>query len=308
MDIKDKKKKIVTRPDFDGVVCAVLLIEAENGDENIKWTEPNEIQNNEVEIEKGDIIANLPFHENCHLWFDHHQSNIIEDKFNGKFQIAPSAAGVIFQYYKDKGFEFKKDYLRLIQETDRIDSAQLTKDEILNPEKYPYIALSMSVSALDDADEYWNKVVRLLSKMEIEDIVKDIDIKNEIKKLDNKNSVYKKLLLKYTRFEGQVSITDLRSIKNPPNGNRFLVFSLFPETNVNVKIRYTSDGSKVIVSVGHSIFNRTCEVNSGFLVANHGGGGHFGAGSCNFPTEEMEEHIRVIINTLVYNKEISNGN
>ncbi len=302
-----KNKKIITRPDFDGVVCALLLIEAENADKNIMWTEPNEIQNNEIEIEKNTIIANLPYNKNCSLWFDHHLSNVIREDFAGKFRIAPSAAGVIFDYYNEKGFKFKNDYKTLIAETDRIDSAQLTRDEILNPEKYPYIALSMTVSALDDADDYWNKVVRLLGEVEIDELIKDPEVKNEIEKLNHKNTEYKKILLEYTKMNGQVSITDLRSFKQPPNGNRFLVFSLFPESNVNVKIRYNNDKSKVITSVGHSIFNKNCNVNSGVLVANHGGGGHFGAGSCNFPSEEMEEHIDDIIETLVENKKTSNG-
>ena len=298
----EKKKRIVTRPDFDGLVCAVIILEAENADESIVWTEPNEIQNREVEIHDYDIIANLPYHENSYLWFDHHQSNIIDRKFNGKFKIAPSAAGVIFEYYMEHGTRFKRDFSELLSQTDRIDSAQLTMEEVLHPEKFPYIALSMTVSAMENAFEYWNHVVQLLRTKGIDEIVKDPIIKAEIKKLYDRNVAYKKILLDNTRVEDDVTITDLRSFDTAPNGNRFLVFSLYPESNVNVKIRYNSDKKKVIISVGHSIFNRTCHVNSGLLVAKHGGGGHFGAGSCNFPREEMEHRIKDIIDTLIANK------
>jgi len=303
--MRNKIKKIVTRPDFDGVVCAVLLIDAEKASEKIVWTEPNEIQNNEISISNSDIIANLPYHKNSYLWFDHHLSNEIKSSFNGKFKIAPSAAGVIYEYYKSKGFKFKRDYENLVKETDKIDSANLSKEEILNPESFPYIALSMTISALNESEDYWNHVVKLLSKNTIDEIVKDDTVKEEIKKLHHRNAEYKKILLKYTTVHEKVSITDLRSFQLPPNGNRFLVFSLFPDSNVNVKIRYTKDRARVIVSVGHSIFNRTCKVNSGYLVAKHGGGGHFGAGSCNFEAKNMEIHIKDIIDTLVKNNNIN---
>jgi len=301
-------KNIITRPDFDGVVCAVLLIDAEKTNEKIKWTEPNEIQNNRITVESNDIIANLPYNKNCYLWFDHHLSNEIHEEFNGRFEIAPSAAGLIYKYYKEKKIKFNRDYSNLVNETDRIDSANLTKDEILNPEKYPYVALSMTVSALNDSEEYWNRVVHLLGKSEINTVVKDKIIKKKIEDLNIRNSKYKKILLENTTINKGVTITDLRKYKIPPSGNRFLVFSLFPQSTVNVKIRYNETRDIVIASVGHSIFNRKCVVNSGILVAKHGGGGHFGAGSCNFPAVNMEEHLKDIIDTLVANKPENQNN
>ena len=90
--------RIVTRPDFDGVVCAVLLSDALKIKEAVKWVEPNAVQRGLVEIRKGDIIANLPYHDRCTLWFDHHYTNRIYRSFNGAFEIAPSAAGIIFKY------------------------------------------------------------------------------------------------------------------------------------------------------------------------------------------------------------------
>jgi len=93
--------RIVTRPDFDGVVCAALLYEAEKITEPVKWVRPNDVQKGRVDIRKGDIMANLPYDERCSLWFDHHYSNRINRPFKGAFKLAPSAAGVIFEYYKD---------------------------------------------------------------------------------------------------------------------------------------------------------------------------------------------------------------
>ena len=120
-------KRIVTRPDFDGVVCAVLLRCAKNITSKIKWAEPNEIQAGKIKIFKNDIMANLPYSPECCLWFDHHISNKPSHKFNGAFAIAPSAAGVIYKYYRkilDNRFD------ELVLNTDIIDSADLTKDQV----------------------------------------------------------------------------------------------------------------------------------------------------------------------------------
>ena len=114
--------RIVTRPDFDGIVCAVLLIDALDIKEPVRWVEPNVLQRGQVEILKGDVIANLPYADNCTLWFDHHHTNQIDFPFNGVFKIAPSAAGIIFEHFRDR---FKRDYSELVTATDKIDSADL---------------------------------------------------------------------------------------------------------------------------------------------------------------------------------------
>ena len=135
--------RIITRPDFDGVVCAALLYNALDIEGPVKWAEPSDLQRGLVEIREGDVIANLPYDDRCALWFDHHYTNRIDRPFNGEFRIAPSAAGIIFAHYKDR---FVRDYSELVTATDKIDSADLTLDEVLNPEKYGYVLLSMTMS------------------------------------------------------------------------------------------------------------------------------------------------------------------
>ena len=134
--------RIVTRPDFDGVVCAALLYKALDIKEPVKWVEPNELQKGLVKIREGDVIANLPYDDGCSLWFDHHYTNRIDKPFKGEFRIAPSAAGIIFAHYKDR---FECDHSELVAATDKIDSANLTLDEVLNPEKHGYVMLSMTL-------------------------------------------------------------------------------------------------------------------------------------------------------------------
>ena len=122
--------RIVTRPDFDGIVCAALLKEVYPIQEPILWAEPGDMQRGRVTVNDGDIIANLPYHENCALWFDHHYSAKIDNPFEGIYQIAPSAAGLVYNYLEDK---LPSGFGELIRETDRIDSAYLTLDEVLHP-------------------------------------------------------------------------------------------------------------------------------------------------------------------------------
>ncbi|MBT8350844.1 MAG: exopolyphosphatase [Deltaproteobacteria bacterium] len=293
--------RIVTRPDFDGVVCAALLYEAENITEPVKWVEPSDIQKGKIVIKTGDIIANLPHNEKCSLWFDHHYTNTINKPFNGAFKIAPSAAGIVFEYYKDR---FKQDYSLLIKETDKIDSANLSMDEVLYPENYPYILLSMTISGRNKGDEgYWNRMVDLIRKFKIEAIINDQAVQQRLKAVDSNNKKYKELLKKYTRTEKHVSITDFRSLNETPDGNRFLAYCLFPESVVNVKIRYDDKDRQVVaLSIGHSIFNKNCNVNVGLLLSRFEGGGHQGAASCRFHVSKADEYVQKIIEILLKNE------
>lgn len=293
--------RIVTRADFDGVVCAVILFEAEDITGQVKWVEPSEIQKGQADIRKGDILANLPYNKNCSMWFDHHYSNRIDHSFEGSFEIAPSAAGLVYKYYKHR---LNRDYDELIKETDRIDSADLSMDEVMFPERYPYVLLSMTINGNRKEEEpYWNRMIELLRKHDIHTTIKDAEVDVRCRKVVSENREYKDHLLKHTSLKEHVAITDFRSIEQAPTGNRFLVYSLFSEANVHVKIRYDNgDREKLVVSVGHSIFNRTCNVNVGKMLSSFEGGGHNGAGACNFDTSKADEYLPKIIDTLIKNK------
>ncbi|MBW2491604.1 MAG: exopolyphosphatase [Deltaproteobacteria bacterium] len=293
--------RIITRPDFDGVVCAALLYEVEDITEPVKWVEPNDMQRGMVNVLQGDIIANLPHDDRCTLWFDHHHTNKIDKPFEGAFKIAPSAAGVIFNHYKDR---FKHDYSELIKETDKIDSADLSLDEVLFPEKYGIVLLSMTVLGRDEYDErYWNRLVHLLRKSKIDQVLKDSEVKARCDAAVEKNKIYKDLLKQHTILQDHVSITDFRVFDKVPTGNRFLVYSLFPEAVVSVKIRYDDkDKKRVAVSVGHSIFNRNCQVNVGVMLSAFEGGGHRAAASCRFAASKADDYIPKIIDILLKNE------
>ena len=293
--------RIVTRPDFDGIVCVVLIQEAENSSLPVLWASPNDMQRGLVDIQPSDIIANLPYNPNCSLWFDHHFSNQIRHPFKGLFEIAPSAAGLVYQYYRDR---IQRDYSILVAETDKIDSAELSLNEILTPEKYPYVLLSMTIQDHIVADApYWDRVVALLKKHDIETILSDQEVQRRCQTVIQENKNYRHLLEQHTTLEKQVAISDFRNLDSMPYGNRFLVYSMFPEATVSVKIGFEDAKKEVaVVKVGHSILNRNCRVNVGQMLSYFDGGGHKGAGSCKFPADTSDENLRRIIDILKKNE------
>ena len=297
--------RIVTRPDFDGIVCAVLLYEAMDIMDSVKWVEPNAMQRGMDDIRKGDIIANLPYDDRCSFWFDHHYTNRIYRSFNGVFKIAPSAAGIIFEHYKDR---FKRGFEDLVRATDKIDAADLSEDEVLHPEKHDYVMLSMTVVNGGEPDEpYWNKLVDLLRRYDIQRVLDDPDVNERCRRVIEQNDQYAIYLKEHTRLENHVSITDFRNLEDVPAGNRFLVYSLFPDSAVNMRIRYEKkDKEMTAVNIGHSIFNRRCNVNAGLLLADFGGGGHRGAASTRFESSQADTYLPQIIDALQKNENNEN--
>ena len=293
--------RIVTRPDFDGIVCAVLLYEALDIKEPVVWVEPSHVQKGLVNIQNEDIIANLPYSEGCALWFDHHFTNQIHKPFKGAFRIASSAAGIIFQYYQNR---FQRDYSELVQAADKIDSANLTLDEVLHPEKYPYVLVSLTISnEIQPNEPYWNLLVELFREFDIHQVLENTEVEQHCQSVVAQNDHYMDFLREHTQLNQHVSITDFRPFINPPGGNRFLVYSLFPESSVNLRIRYENpDKDIVVVNVGHSIFNPKCNVNVGLMLTQFDGGGHRGAGSTRLFADKADAAIQQIIDCLVQNE------
>lgn len=290
--------RIVTRPDFDGVICAVLLYEAQPIDDPILWVQPNDMQRGSVKIQAGDIIANLPYNPKCTLWFDHHYSNRIDTAFNGSFEILPSAARVILNYYQDR---IGTKYEEIVQAADKIDAADLSLEEIQHPENHPYIILSMTIfGRIDSEKPYWNHLISILRQHAIDRVLSDPQVEKRCRMVIEDNKTYKQYLQKHTTSVGQISITDFRTLNPVPDGNRFLVYSLFPDTVANVKLYYDDD--KTIIKLGHSVINRGCNVNVGKLLAQFNGGGHRGAGACRFTKELTEEYFTKIVKILKKNE------
>jgi oligoribonuclease NrnB/cAMP/cGMP phosphodiesterase (DHH superfamily) len=293
--------RIITRPDFDGIVCAVLLRAAFKSILPILWVEPNDIARGKIEVKDGDIIANLPYDTACSIWFDHHKTNNIESEFCGSYKVAPSAASVIMEYFSNELSHFSE----LVFFTDKIDSATFTSEEILSPEKYPYIILSMTVNGDSENDfEYFNWLVEKLGKCDILEMFKTDIVKKRIATFIEQNNALKKFLLENTVVRGGVVLIDTRGKPDMPRGNKFLMYSLFPDAYVSVRVRRDMRNENGdVISVGHSIVNRTCNVDAGNLVAAYGGGGHKGAGSCSISVDKTDRILSEIMETLLSNNE-----
>ncbi|WP_321495753.1 exopolyphosphatase [uncultured Desulfobacter sp.] len=295
--------RIVTRPDFDGIVCATLLREALGPSLPIYWIEPSDIQSRRADIREGDILANLPWHDHAHLWFDHHISNEPETERPGTFEIAPSAAGIIYRYYKARNLLGSR-FDELVAQTDMIDSADLTREQVIAPEDYPYLLLSMTIKNIEFQDiPYWEHLVDMFGKLDINTILKDPEVVSRCREVVEENKAYRYYLETYTTMIERISVTDFRSLEDVPSGNRFLTYSLFANSIASVKIRYAgSDKKQVVISIGHSIFNPECRVNVGAMLACYGGGGHFGAGGCTLDARDAQEKIDEILDILKANQ------
>lgn len=295
---KNAIERIVTRPDFDGVVCAVLLKEVLDGNLPVRWVQPNEIQDDSFLVRTTDVVANLPFSRPCALWFDHHVSNTVEIPFNGLFRVAPSAAGLVYEYYRGS---LPSHYRQLVSQADKIDAAQLTLDEINTPQRHPFVLLSMTIFTKHPSDSaYCDHLVALLRSKNIEAILGDPIVAQRCTRVVAQNQAYEASLKKFTQIQDHVSFTDFRSIQPAPDGNRFLVYSLFPQTVVNLKVFH--EDSQCVIKLGHSIVNRGCRVNVGNLLKRYGGGGHKGAGACRVSPREADAIIDDIMKILMRNQ------
>lgn len=295
--------RLVTRADWDGLVSSVLLTTVEQI-EAIQFAYPKDIQDGKVNISENSIVVNLPYHPNAALWFDHHSSE--EDlavptaaftAIKGKFGLAPSAARLIYDYYG--GDARLARYADLLEATDRVDSAQLTQEDVLNPAGYILLAYTVDPrSGLrgHDLEEYFLLLVNWLKTKALDEILALPEVKRLTERLRADDHRFREALLKHSRMDDNVVITDFRGMPIPA-GNRYLVYTLFPQANVSARF-YDGRPGHSSIAVGHSLFNRTCKVNVGKLLGEYGGGGHVGAGTAQFPNAEAEAKFSEIVARL----------
>ncbi len=310
--------RLVTRADFDGLVCGALITKFEPIDSYL-FVEPKFMQDGLVEIRKGDVIANLPYHPACTLWFDHHITNTTPDfpkpimPGKGGFRLAPSAARVVCEYYTELAMRHEAigagqlasaeiiSYLDthrmkfLLREADRVDAGKLEKEDVLNPQGY--VLISMTTDGRHAGDEpYWLRVIELLRDVSLEEMMRDPEVAKRCLGIREEQAKLRKILLERTVMKGNVIYCDLRGVKEIPDGNRFLVFTLFPAGNIQVKVADDSQRENTTaISVGYNIFNTTSNVNVGELLNRYGGGGHKVVGSCRVPNGQAGTAINEII-------------
>jgi hypothetical protein len=291
--------RVLTRGDFDGLACVVLLDQVFEVID-ILFTHPKDVQDNKVAVGKNDIVVNLPYIKGCALWFDHHISEETKlpeiGNFNGKFAIAPSAAQVIYEYYKSPKFA---RFEELLDAANKLDSAALPLDEVANP--HDWILVGMTIDprsgAGKDYRDYFLKVRKYAEEMSLEALLQQPEVKKRCQRVLEEQEANIKLLQKHSRLENNVIVTDLRGVKEVPAGNRFLIYTLYLDANVELRI-FPGILGNTIVAVGDNIFNRTNKVNLGKLMAKYGGGGHKGAATCQIADEDADFKIAEIIRVL----------
>jgi hypothetical protein len=284
---------------MDGLASIVLLSLVEDISE-ITFAHPRPMQDGSIEVNKNDIILNLPYVPGCGMWFDHHISEEIKLKdigsFKGSFAVAPSTARVVSDFYKSPKFAQYKD---LLEATDRLDSGRLTMEDVTNPTGWILLGLTLDPrSGLGmEFRDYFRHVVDYVKQLPLEKVLENPDVKERCQRVLQEQDEFKAVLKKNSHQEGNVIVTDFRETRTLPAGNRFLVYTLYPAANVEVRL-FPGVLDNTVVAVGHSIFNRTCKVNIGQLMAKYGGGGHFGAGTCQIPTDVADTKIAEIIKEL----------
>lgn len=298
--------RLLTRSDFDGIACAVLLKEIGIMHEMV-YAHPKDLQDGKIEVTKNDILANVPYVKGCGLWFDHHSSELerleLEGKYEGLSKLAPSAARVISDYYGVDKFE---KYQEMLQYVDKVDSAQLTEDEIMNPAGWVLLGFICDPrSGLGYHKDYRISNLQLmrdlmdhLGNKSIEEILQLPDVKERVDRYFENNVIFKKFLLEQSTQVGPIVITDSRGTKENPPGNRFLIYSLFPETNISIRLIDGRGKEFVAISVGYSILNRTSNVDVGSLMLKYGGGGHKAVGTCQVPYAEANQVLKEIIEAI----------
>jgi len=291
--------RLVTRSDMDGLVSGLQITTMENVDA-LELIHPQDITDSKFEVREGDILANLPYHPRCSMWFDHHEITDSNRKpsadFKGKHAILPSVARVVYEYY---GSAKLSKYEPLIAETDRFDSAELTIEDISDPQGAILLGFTMDPRTGFGVDkDFFLKLMELLRTSDIEDVLKTPEMARRIEIYRENDFRFLQILNDNTRIAGNVIITDFRKLPTVPVGNRFLIYTLFPECNVSVRVQWGPRKEFVAVTVGHSILNRTCKTNIGKLCSEFGGGGHKGAGACVLETASAGVKLEELIQKL----------
>lgn len=300
--------RLITRSDFDGLICGALLLEAGIVD-HWKFAHPKDLQAGQVEINEDDCLANVPYVEGCGLWFDHHSSeferNELAGKYKGESRITPSCARIIYEYYGGK--ERFPHFVEMLEYVDRVDSGNLTADEIQNPKGWILLGFLMDPrTGLGRWRDFTISNYQLMEKLledcrtkTIDEIMNLPDVAERVAVYFEQTDKFKAMVEAHTRTEKDVIITDLRGVSLIYSGNRFLLYSMYPEQNISVWIVNGKAGKGCSAAVGYSVLNKTATLDVGSLMLEYGGGGHKKVGTCQFSDEEMEEKIPELLEKIV---------
>ncbi len=299
---------LITRSDFDGLACGALLLEAGIYD-SYTFKHPKDIQDGLVPVTENDVLANVPFVEGCGLWFDHHSSeyerNQLAGKYKGESRITPSCARIIYEYYGGK--ERFPQFDDLMEAVDKVDSGNLTIDEVLHPKGWILVGFLMDPrTGLGRFRNFTISNYQLMEKllvccrtMTTQEILDMPDIKERIEVYNEQSELFKEMVHAHTVVKRDVIISDLRGVDPVYTGSRFLIYSHYHEQSFSAWIVSGKGGKGCSAAVGYSILNRTSNVDVGKLMLKYGGGGHKAVGTCQFTDENMDTELPKMLEELV---------
>lgn len=300
--------RLLTRSDFDGLACAVLLKDAGMMDE-WKFVHPKDVQDGTVQVTSDDILANVPYAKGCGMWFDHHSSEDERHRhgfeYRGMSRAAPSAARVVYEYLGGAK-QFGDRFDEMLQYVDKVDSGDLTTGEVQSPAGWVLLGFVMdprtglgrykgfrisNYALMEELIEHC-RTLPIAKILELPDVKERVDIYHKQEKL------FRKMLQDNAKVHGNVLVLDLRKQEEIYTGNRFLLYTLFPKANASIQVIWGLKNQNTVFTVGYSILNRTCTVDIGSLMLRYGGGGHRQVGTCQVPHERADAVLAELVAAL----------
>ncbi|MEX2310929.1 MAG: exopolyphosphatase [Rhodospirillales bacterium] len=304
----DKKFRLVTRSDFDGLVCAVLLKDLDIIDD-IKFVHPKDMQDGTILISDSDITTNLPYVEGVHLAFDHHLSETIRIGQKPDNHIidpdAPSAARVVYDYYGGKE-AFPKIADDMMVAVYKGDSAQFNEQEVLKPAGWDLLNMLMdSRTGLGRFREFRISNYQLMMQLidycrdhNVDEIVALPDVKERVDLYFEHEARFKEQIKRCSTVHDNLVVLDLRGEETIYAGNRFMIYALFPDCNISIHVLWGLNQLNTVLATGKSILNRTSKTNVGELMLSYGGGGHENAGTCQVENDVSERVLGELITKI----------
>ncbi len=301
------KYRLVTRSDFDGLVCAVLLKKLDLIDE-IKFVHPKDMQDGRVPISDQDITTNLPYVDGVHLAFDHHSSETLRVGQKDNHIIDPhaaSAARVVFLHYggKERFHDVPEDMMEAV---DKADSAQFSQDEILNPKGWVLLNYLMDArTGLGRFREFrisnYDLMMRLIDAClnhSVEEILALPDVKERVDLYYDHEARFRDQLQRCSTVHGKLVVLDLRNEETIFAGNRFMIYALYPQCNISIHVLWGLKKQNTVLACGKSIIDRSSKTNVGEEMLEYGGGGHDAAGTCQVENDKADEVLLDLIRKI----------
>ncbi len=306
MSSEPKKHRLLTRSDFDGLACAILLKELGILG-SIEFVHPKDVQDGKIEVTDNDILTNLPYVRGCHLCFDHHPSE--EIRTNGSScpnhilaSGADSATRVLYNYYGGRDV-FPHVSEQMIAEVDKADSAEFSREDILKPREWVLLSFLMDPrTGLGRFRDFRVSNFQLMMQLidycrehTIEEILNLPDVRERIDLYQEQHDRFVAQIHRCTRVHGSVAVLDLRAQEVIYAGNRFMIYALYPECELSIHVIRGLKGQNTVLAVGKSIVNRSSKAKVGDLLLKYGGGGHDAAGTCQIANESADEVLNELI-------------